>query len=456
MSSKVNLDKYLEVSSIIKMILFIVLSIAAIIILNISQETNVIWMSVFILLIFFVIIFYSNTIYTILSNINAGQTMVGKILFSLLCIGVLFLSAYFYHNIISFSMHNIGIIFIVITAIVILFPTIKRLLLLQEKKGAIMSLFKKILGIGLIICVGYILREFMNSDAISALYTFLAGLGLVGVVVFISNKLNLMEQLGNFAFGVYTIFASYWASYFIPDLTTFLFSPVLSNNLIKFMNNIISVVLINVCIIANFLYYVQDPFTILKVLIIIASIGIFTVGMAVYWAPVLCDDLSFIEEETGWGYSKIIGVILTVLSLFLVRNIYKTVQFAHIDNKGNPSYIYSSPLAFSDIFYAIVIYGALFVTTELTWEKINLKKNLAESVWLRFGYSFLVLFVGSMLDYKIANTNQSGSKLKKTIERGLVWLIVITFFLYSVFKMGYLESVDETEKDILSTLQAPK
>ena len=179
---------------------------------------------------------------------------------------------------------------------------------------------------------------------------------------------------------------------------------------------------------------------------------IFVFGMAVYFAPILCSELDFIEEETGWSNTKIIGVVLFVLSLFLVRNIYKTIQYAKINEGGVPT-LWSSPLSISDILYAIIIYGILFVTTELTYEKINIKKNLAESFWLRTAYSILILFVGSMLDYKIKYSNKT--KIQILVERVIVWLIVITFFLYSIFKMGYLETIAEVEEDALSTLKNP-
>ena len=174
--------------------------------------------------------------------------------------------------------------------------------------------------------------------------------------------------------------------------------------------------------------------------------------MAMYWAPDLCAIDETISYETGWSTSKIIGITLFVLSLFLVRNIYKSIQYVNINN-GLASNIRSTPLWLTDIIYAIIIYGSMFITTELTWEKINLKKNLGESFWLRFSYSFLILFVGSMIDYKISYSDKVS--LQKTIERAIVWLIVITFFLYSIFKMGYLESVEETEKDLLNTLKNP-
>ena len=222
------------------------------------------------------------------------------------------------------------------------------------------------------------------------------------------------------------------------------------------MNKFITILLLNLCVISNFLYYVQDPFTILKALIIMVSMGIFVFGMAIYWAPVLCLDIDFIEEETGWKTTKIIGVVLFILSLFLVRNIYRTIQYANVEETGVPI-LWSSPLSTTDIIYAIIIYGILFITTELTYEKIDIKKNLAESFWLRTAYSILILFVGSMIDYKIKYSKKSHIRL--LFERGIVWLIVITFFLYSIFKMGYLETVSETvsetEDDILSTLKNP-
>ena len=58
-----------------------------------------------------------------------------------------------------------------------------------------------------------------------------------------------------------------------------------------------------------------------------------------------------------------------------------------------------------------------------------------------------------MLDYKIKYSNKS--KIQIIVERVIVWLIVITFFLYSIFKMGYLETIAETDEDPLSTLKNP-
>ena len=56
-----------------------------------------------------------------------------------------------------------------------------------------------------------------------------------------------------------------------------------------------------------------------------------------------------------------------------------------------------------------------------------------------------------MLDYKIKYSQKD--KIQILVERGIVWLIVITFFLYSIFKMGYLETISEIDEGVLNNLK---
>ena len=449
---KNNINNYVNSNFIIQMILFFVLSVIAVIILSYFKETSVIQKSLFGLVIFFIIIFYFGKVLDIFNyfinsflklNFWEGQALIISMI-------VLFFSIfYFFPNIISLNVTNIGRIFLIFTLLIILYPFIKKIL---KNEISIVGILKKIIAITVAGATIYLLRELMNNETLSSFYIFLAGMGLAGFVVYLTNKFNLIEELGPFAFGIYSIFATFWATYFIPDFTTFAFSTFLSRGILNFMNNFVILFLINICIIANFLFYVQDPFTILKVFIILFTMALFVFGMAVYWAPILCTEIDFIEEETGWSNTKIIGVILFIFSLFLVKNIYRTIQYAKVNKSGAPT-LWSSPLSMSDIFYALIIYGILFLTTELTYEKIDIKKNLAESFWLRTAYSILILFVGSMLDYKIKYSQKD--KIQILVERGIVWLIVITFFLYSIFKMGYLETISEIDEGVLNNLKNP-
>ena len=449
---KNNINNYVNSNFIIQMILFFVLSVIAVIILSYFKETSVIQKSLFGLVIFFIIIFYFGKVLDIFNyfinsflklNFWEGQALIISMI-------VLFFSIfYFFPNIISLNVTNIGRIFLIFTLLIILYPFIKKIL---KNEISIVGILKKINAITVAGATIYLLRELMNNETLSSFYIFLAGMGFAGFVVYLTNKFNLIEELGPFAFGIYSIFATFWATYFIPDFTTFAFSTFLSRGILNFMNNFVILFLINICIIANFLFYVQDPFTILKVFIILFTMALFVFGMAVYWAPILCTEIDFIEEETGWSNTKIIGVILFIFSLFLVKNIYRTIQYAKVNKSGAPT-LWSSPLSMSDIFYALIIYGILFLTTELTYEKIDIKKNLAESFWLRTAYSILILFVGSMLDYKIKYSQKD--KIQILVERGIVWLIVITFFLYSIFKMGYLETISEIDEGVLNNLKNP-
>lgn len=445
--SNIKIDQK-KINEITNMVLYVVLSIISVIGLIIFNDNEIATKVLTILVIFFVIMFYSSTFKNICEYFYKQPNKLKGIIIT--CIILLFGFIYFYiDQTYTLSMDTIGYILLALIAFIIIGPFLYNLL---TGKYSIENVFKTIVLIGLSVFVIFFSREILNNESMAALYKFLGGSAVAGIVIFLTLKFGLLNKLGDFALAIYSTFICIWSTMFIPDLTTYLFSSFVSNNLVNFMNNFMTLLIINLTIVVNFLYYVQDPFTILKLLIIIVSIGIFSLGMAMYWAPDLCAIDETISYETGWSTSKIIGITLFVLSLFLVRNIYKSIQYVNINN-GLASNIRSTPLWLTDIIYAIIIYGSMFITTELTWEKINLKKNLGESFWLRFSYSFLILFVGSMIDYKISYSDRDS--LRKKIERAIVWLIVITFFLYSIFKMGYLESVEETEKDLLNTLKNP-